>query len=332
MENSYCSLTFETNGGAWNVNEREKTDSAFSWCELYAKGAEVKRISALFTIYSQSRFLASRCRFSASFKKFFLAFVRKQSGATEQFPFFPLRKGHVGALGNVSKFNVFYTDALEFFHFVAGGLDHASDLAVLPFREDDGELARGDAGDFGRFGLVAVENFDAGRHAGEFGILDRTVDFDHVFLFVLVAGMHEAVGEASVVGEDEEAYGILVETPDRKYAFRDVDDVHDPGVALRYAGRDDAARLVHLIIDELLGFADGFVADFDPVDARYDRHADGRYLAVDPHQPAGDEFFGFAAGSDSGSGEVFLKADFATFAKFFFEFDMVHNGWFSERF
>lgn len=215
---------------------------------------------------------------------------------------------------------------------MSSGLDHAADLTVFPFREDDGKFARGDAGDFSGFGLIAVEDLHSGRHAGKFGIFDRTVDLDDVFFLVLVTGMHEAVREAPVVSEDEKAYGILVETSDGKNAFRDVDDVHDAGVAFRNAGRDDAARLVHLIVDEFLNFADGLVPDFDLIDPRYDRHADGRHLAVDLHQTPGDEFLGLSAGSDSCSGKVFLKTDFATFAKFFFEFDMVHMGDFGNVF
>lgn len=215
---------------------------------------------------------------------------------------------------------------------MSGGFDHAADLAVFPFRQDDGELARRDAGDFGRLGLVPVQYLHSCGHAGEFGIFDRPVDFDDVFLLVLVTGMHEAVGETPVVREDEEAYGILVETSDGEYAFRDVDDVHDAGIALRDAGRDDAAGLVHLVVDEFLDFADGLVSDFDLVDSGYDRHSDGRHLAVDLHEAAGDEFLSLAAGRYSGAGKVFLKADFATFDKFFFEFDMVHVGGFSERF
>lgn len=276
--------------------------------------------------------MASQCYFPAFCKKTFLAFVGKQSRAAEQFPFFPFGKGHVRPLGNVSEFNVLDTYALELFHLVSGGFDHAADLAVLPFREDDGKLTGGNAGDFGRFGLVTVEDLHSGGHTGKFGIFDGTVDFDDVFLLVLVAGMHEPVGEAPVVGEDEEAYGILVETSDGEHAFRDVDDVHDAGIALRDAGRNDATGLVHLVIDEFLDFADGLVPDFDLVDSGYDRHADGRHLAVDLHEAAGDEFLGLTAGRYSGTGKVFLKADFATFAKFFFEFDMVHVGGFSERF
>lgn len=250
--------------------------------------------------------------------------LSEKARKSEQFLLLPFRKRSVLAIREIPEFYVLDADALQPLHLVSGGFDHAADLAVLPLREDDGELARRYAEYRRRLGFVPVQYLHSGGHPREFGVGNRSVDFDDVFFFVFVFRMHEAIRKPPVVREDEESGGILVEAPDGKDALGNVENVQNARIVLGYAGSDDAAGFVDLVVYEAFRFADRFVAHLDHVGARNDRHAERRDLTVDLHETAQNELLRFPAGSDAVLGEVFLKADFAAFHGFV-EFEMVHS-------
>lgn len=225
-----------------------------------------------------------------------------QTREAEQFGLFGFREGRESAFRKFAEKDVLYADALEAFDLVAGGFDHPTDLPVLALGKDDGEFSRRDAVDVRRFRFVPIEDFDSGGHLGELGIRNGAVGFDDVFLFVFVTRMHEPVGESAVVGENEQASCILVEPADREDPLRNFDDVENAYVVFGYAGRDDSAGFVDLIIDELFGLTDGFVAHLDDVDPRRYGHAEFGNLAINGNETPEDELFGFSAGSDAVEG------------------------------
>lgn len=63
---------------------------------------------------------------------------RDRSTAEELFSLSALEIS-IGTLRHLTQLNMLDTDALQFFHFVSTCLDHASDLAVFSFGEDDRE-------------------------------------------------------------------------------------------------------------------------------------------------------------------------------------------------
>lgn len=231
-----------------------------------------------------------------------------QTGEAKEFGLFGFREGRESTFRKFPEKDVLDADTFEAFDLVAGGLDHPADLPVLSLGEDDGEFSGRDTIDVGRLRLVSVKNLDSGGHLGELGIRDGPVGFDDVFLFVFVTRVHEPVGEPAVIGEDEQASGILVEPADREDPLRNIDDVENANVVFGYASRDDSAGFVDLIIDELFGLPDGFVAYLDDVDPR--RYGDAEFgnLPINGNETPEDEFFGFSAGSDAIERQVLLKA------------------------
>lgn len=159
-------------------------------------------------------------------------------------------------------------------------------------------------------------------------VLDASVNFDEVLLFVHVPGMHEVVREPSIVREQEKSRGILVETTDRKYPLPDVDDIHDTGVLVARTGCDDTSGLVNLVVHEIFRFRNRLVTDYDLVDRRIDHLSDSRDFAIDGYEPSGNEFLGLATRSYARLGEVFVNSEWSCFhmdlfndSYFFVEFD-----------
>ena len=83
-------------------------------------------------------------------------------------------------------------------------------------------------------GLVRTpEDLHAVGHAVQEVLGQRPVDGDHVFLFVLVLGAQDLVDDVAVVGEQDQAFGILVQAADRKDALRMADEVDDVAATWR---------------------------------------------------------------------------------------------------
>jgi len=113
-------------------------------------------------------------------------------------------------------------DPAERHHRVAHRLAHPPHLAVAPFAQrqldDRVAAARGveplhDA-DFRRGGAVAVER-DAARQPVDRLRPGHTADAAAIHLRHLVARMRQPCGELAVVGQQEQAFGVVVEAPDR---------------------------------------------------------------------------------------------------------------------
>lgn len=126
------------------------------------------------------------------------------------------REFAVGAGGEVVEGEVAEGGAVEGFDVEALGGEHAADLVVFAF--DEGEL--GSAGieeaECGRSagGFLAFELKGAGGEEGDERGVEVAVDRGAIDFGDLVFGAGEAVDEGGLVGEEEEAAGVLVETAD----------------------------------------------------------------------------------------------------------------------
>jgi hypothetical protein len=84
---------------------------------------------------------------------------------------------------------------------------------------------------------------------------------------MLIAGMHEIVGEATIIGKDDESSCLLIETTDREYSLRDIDDIEDSFfiILTRETSCDDISRLVEYIVDEICLVSDDLIRELDLV-------------------------------------------------------------------
>jgi hypothetical protein len=191
--------------------------------------------------------------------------------------------------------------------------EHAADFAVHALGEDEFDpgglsLLADDADGFG-LGLAFGEP-DALGELSELLGLGPAGDEDLVGFGDAVAGVREALGEFTVVGEEDEAGGGFVEPSDRIDALGPVGDEVDDARAAGGVGvgGDDALGLVDGVVDEAFG-GDRFAIDFDARGAGIDLGSeladDG---AIDGDAALEDELFAGAAGSESGVGEELVKA------------------------
>lgn len=130
-----------------------------------------------------------------------------------------------------------------------------------------------------------------------------------VLLGQAVAGVHHAVGDVAVVGQEEQPLGVAVEAADRVDPLADIDQVHHrPPLALVARGGDVAARLVEEEVAGSLG-AQQVAVDPDLGGAGIDLGPElGDDLAVDVDAARPDQFLRPAAGGNAARGEDSLQA------------------------
>lgn len=130
-----------------------------------------------------------------------------------------------------------------------------------------------------------------------------------IFLGQAVFRMHDPVGEITVVGEQQQSFGVAVEPSHGIDAFGHVDETHHrPPVALILDGRDEAARLVEQEVARPLAFDRVAIDENDRVVWISFRAELGDDLAVDADAAGGDQFLGGASRSDASGRENALQA------------------------
>jgi hypothetical protein len=102
--------------------------------------------------------------------------------------------------------------------------------------------------------------------------------------------MGEAVGQVTVVGQQQEALGLVVETPDGEDPRLQGDEVEHRRPALGIVGRGHhLGRLVEQVVDEAGPGGHGDAVDGDLVALGIHPASELGYLPVDRHPAGGDE-------------------------------------------
>jgi hypothetical protein len=208
--------------------------------------------------------------------------------------------------------------AFELDHGMAEAAEHAAHEAVAAFPDDELEGGGGAraAEDMCAGGSGAsVGEWDAAAEACEGLGGDGAFDGGDVGFGDAVAGVGQEVGEASVVGDDDEAGGILVEPADGKEAVWSLgDEIGDAGGAVFGAGGGDvSAGLVDEVVDELFGL-DGPSVAGDLVAVGVEAEAElGDDASVDADAAFEDDLLAVAAASDAGGGEELMESLFHGF-------------------
>lgn len=201
-----------------------------------------------------------------------------------------------------------YADPFELDDAATDRVEHAPHLALAPLAHHDLELAATDDARPQRPRRTVVEPYTPLQPLGERAIDARRHDAHAVHALDAVTGVHQALGEPPIVGEDEEAGRVGVETADRVQAPRRRHKIDDGGPPLRVAGgRNDPARLVqhpHL---------ERFGAHRPTVDRHLDTLVDvargiGDRFASDLDTPGAHELLARAPGGDTTAGEVLRES------------------------
>ena len=117
-------------------------------------------------------------------------------------------------------------DTFDFFDEEADGLEHAADLAIAAFDENDFIPGIGSVFDEANFGgggfdaaAVVERDGDAGAQALDDLLGRLATDFNEIGFGDVRAGLGEFLGEGSIIGHDEKAFAGVVEAPDGINAF-----------------------------------------------------------------------------------------------------------------
>ena len=209
-------------------------------------------------------------------------------------------------------------DALDFLDQEAYRQEHAPDLAIAAF--DESEFVPGifhvlEQADFSGRELhatvVAERDGDAVAKFLDGLVVGLAADFDVICFGDVRAGLGEFLCQCAIVGEEKKTFAGVVETADGIDAFREIaEELHDGGAAFGVAnGGDVTFGFVQKKIDEALWGTERLAIDRDGVGEGVGFGAEfGDDFAVQGDPTGGDDFFGFAAGSDAGGGQDFLEA------------------------
>lgn len=232
--------------------------------------------------------------------------------------FFSCIELRVGSFFEFPKTNILDSDTLQALHSISTCFDHAPNLAVFSFFQKNRKFSTRDPLDLTWTCLIASRmlvlsftffqrNHDSFSHRIEMGIIDRSEYLHDIFFFVFVSGMHEIIREAPVIREEDESRRLLIETTDRKDAFRNVDDIENPRVFMRHTRAHDTIRLVHLIVDQVLSILHDRIGNFYLVFFWIDDLSCMRRDSIDGDFSRCDILLGFSARADTSMREIFLE-------------------------
>ncbi len=156
-----------------------------------------------------------------------------------------------------------------------------------------------------------VGEFDAGEDLFLVFFREGMVQDHLVDLLLIIGRVSEALGHLAVVGEHQDAGGVLVQPAHGEHPRRAaLEEVHHGLLRVRVAGgRDVALGLVHDDVHLLLAL-EALSVEADVVGEDVDLGAQfGHHFAVHGDDAALDERVGLPAGADAGVGDVFVQAD-----------------------
>ncbi len=141
---------------------------------------------------------------------------------------------------------------------------------------------------------------------GRFG---RPAEREYLVLLVeLVPGMHDAIRDITIIGQQQQALRVAIEPADRINAFRDLHEIHHrAAIALIFDGRDVSARFVEQNVTWPLRLKDSAIDTNDGSDWVGLRTKLSHDHAVDIDPPSTDQFLGITPRAHASGGQNTLK-------------------------
>lgn len=186
-------------------------------------------------------------------------------------------------------------------------LTHAADLAIQPLDQRDAEDKRRFFLHFALFGHRA-QHRHACAHSGNKLIGDRLVDRNDILFFVVVTGPQDLVDQITVVGKENQALRIFVESANREDALAVIDEIADVIALALFHGGDNPHRLIqgnqHQIV--FIARLDKLTIDLHHIACKYLRAHSGAF-AVNENVALLDVTIGVTTGADAALADVFIK-------------------------
>jgi hypothetical protein len=203
------------------------------------------------------------------------------------------------------------TDPFKVHHRVAGRFGNHAYLSFATFDQNEaqpcGSLLDQDRLDGSWPGRFALDR-RAGAKPLQFGLADNPSDLDTILFVDTVAGMHDVFGPVAIVGEEEQAGAVFVQSADRKEPFGGLDEVEDRSFTVRGGRRgDDAGRFVEREIPQLLT-PDRLTVKRDGGRFGIGGVPDGGKVPVDGDASGANQFLGVPSRGDSCLGQNLLDS------------------------
>jgi len=193
-------------------------------------------------------------------------------------------------------------DPFEPDHGMTHMVEHAPHLALPSFVDrniDPGvRFFLPDLSDLGRRGLAVLQE-DACFQRRDGAVFKHALDLHQIGLGKFMFGVCDQMGKIPVIGQEQQALGIVVQPADRVYADLDAfEQIMHRGSSLRIGhGRHKSRRLVQHDIRRRLFGVNEFAVNLDMVFVWVGLGAElGHYRPVHPHPALGYKFFCSAAG------------------------------------
>ena len=194
---------------------------------------------------------------------------------------------------------------------MADGLAHATNLAVPALVDDDAQDARLQFTNFCRRSDTVTDlDAIAKRGQGMSGnALVGAVDMSHVFLLHAEFRVCQSMCQLAVIGEEQESFGLRVQSPDGIHAWRVGNQVDH---SLSFVGvlcrGDDASGFVQQVIDEIGPNTDRCPIHLDDVMAHVDPLTQAGEVTIDRDATRFDHLLAHAARTPASRGEHFLES------------------------
>src|SRR5450631_738023 len=163
------------------------------------------------------------------------------------------RIGQVAPLARrqIAQMDVADAYALQALHPVAERRTHAADLPIESLGENQANGFPVDAAHLARLGY-GTGYLHAARQHGKREVRDRAIDGDDVLLFVIIFRAQQFIDDIAVVGQQNQTFGILVQSPDGKNPVAVADQIDDVVLDVRLGRAGGSHRLVEHNVDLLL--------------------------------------------------------------------------------
>ena len=173
-------------------------------------------------------------------------------------------------------------------------------------REDDSKRRLIDTADFAGHGQFP-HDLHAARHHLQRQIGDRPIYADDVFFLVIVFRTQDLVDDVAVVGQQDQALGILVQPANGEYPLGMADQVDDIAVDMRLCRAGDSHRFIESDVNLRLLNADDLAVDANLI-LRADSRAEERTVPIASDASGFDPLVRLAPGTHAGFADVFVES------------------------
>lgn len=206
----------------------------------------------------------------------------------------------------VTKLEIFYSDAHKSFYFMTNSFYHSTNLTISSLLQNNRKSTGTDARDFCLFCLLS-ENYYSLGHKIKIVILNSTIGFNHIFFFVLIPWMHKIIRKASIICENDESCSVFVESTNRKNPLRHFHNIHNRWFSVSFTSGYYSIGLIEFVVYQLFLSRDHLTRESYRIFGGVDWLSDGGRNSINQNKTLINIFLRLTTRTYSCLTEIFLK-------------------------